>query len=200
MEKLYTVAKTRLEADCGSDHELLIAKFRLKLKKVGKTTRPFRYDLNQISNDYTVKVRNRFKGLDLIDRVPDELWMEVHDIVEEIGSKTIPKKKKCKKAKWLSEGALQIAVKRREFKSKVEKDIYTHLNTEFERIARRDKNAFLSNQCKEIEENNRMGKTRDLFKKIRDTKGTFHAKMGSIKDRNCMDLTEPEDIQKRWQE
>ena len=99
MEKLYTVAKTRLEADCGSDHELLIAKFRLKLKKVGKTTRPFRYDLNQISNDYTVKVRNRFKGLDLIDRVPDELWMEVHDIVEEIGSKTIPKKKKCKKAK-----------------------------------------------------------------------------------------------------
>ena len=200
MEKLYTVAKTRLEADCGSDHELLIAKFRLKLKKVGKTTRPFRYDLNQISNDYTVKVRNRFKGLDLIDRVPDELWMEVHDIVEEIGSKTIPKKKKCKKAKWLSEGALQIAVKRREFKSKVEKDIYTHLNTEFERIARRDKNAFLSNQCKEIEENNRMGKTRDLFKKIRDTKGTFHAKMGSIKDRNCMDLTEPEDILKRWQE
>ena len=200
MEKLYTVAKTRLEADCGSDHELLIAKFRLKLKKVGKTTRPFRYDLNQISNDYTVKVRNRFKGLDLIDRVPDELCMEVHDIVEEIGSKTIPKKKKCKKAKWLSEGALQIAVKRREFKSKVEKDIYTRLNTEFERIARRDKNAFLSNQCKEIEENNRMGKTRDLFKKIRDTKGTFHAKMGSIKDRNCMDLTEPEDIQKRWQE
>ena len=170
------------------------------MKKVGKTTRPFRYDLNQISNDYTVKVRNRFKGLDLIDRVPDELWMEVHDIVEEIGSKTIPKKKKCKKAKWLSEGALQIAVKRREFKSKVEKDIYTHLNTEFERIARRDKNAFLSNQCKEIEENNRMGKTRDLFKKIRDTKGTFHAKMGSIKDRNGMDLTEAEDIKKRWQE
>ena len=200
MEKLYTVAKTRLEADCGSDHELLIAKFRLKLKKVGKTTRPFRYDLNQISNDYTVKVRNRFKGLDLIDRVPDELWMEVHDIVEEIGSKTIPKKKKCKKAKWLSEGALQIAVKRREFKSKVEKDIYTHLNTEFERIARRDKKAFLSEQYKEIEENNRMEKTRDLFKKTGNTKGTFHAKMGSIKDRNCMDLTEPEDIQKRWQE
>ena len=132
--------------------------------------------------------------------MPDELCMEVHDIVEEIGSKTIPKKKKCKKAKWLSEGALQIAVKRREFKSKVEKDIYTHLNTEFERIARRDKKAFLSDQCTEREENNRMGKTRDLFKKIRDTSGIFHAKMGFIKDRNCMDLTEPEDIQKRWQE
>ena len=115
-------AKTRLGADCGSDHELLIAKFRLKLKKVGKTPRPFRYgvgfDLNQIPYDYTVEVRNRFKGLDLIDRVPDELWMEVHDIVQETGIKTIPKKKKCKKAKWLSEVALQIAVKRREVKRK----------------------------------------------------------------------------------
>ena len=111
-------AKTRLGADCGSDHELLIAKFRLKLKKVGKTPRPFRYDLNQIPYDYTVEVRNRFKGLDLIDRMPDELWMEVHDIVQETGIKTIPKKKKCKKAKWLSEEALQIAVKRREAKRK----------------------------------------------------------------------------------
>ena len=114
------LAKTRLGADCGSDHELLIAKFKLKLKKVGKTTRPFKYDLNQIPYDYTVEVRNRFKGLDLIDRVPDELWMEVHDIVQEIGIKT--KKKKCKKAKWLSEEALQIAVKRREAKEK-RKDI-----------------------------------------------------------------------------
>ena len=137
-------------------------------------------------------MRNRFKGLDLIDRVPDELWMEVHDIVQESGIKTISKKKKCKKAKWLSEEALQIAVK-----SKGEKERYTHLNAEFQRIARRDKKAFLSEQCKEIEENNRMGKTRDLFKKIRDTKGTFHAKMGSIKDRNGMDLTEAEDIKKR---
>ena len=111
-------AKTRPGTDCGSDHELLIAKFRLKLKKVGKTTRPFRYDLNQIPYDYTVEVRNRFKGLNLIDRVPDELWTEVHDIVDETGSKTIPKKKKCKKAKWMSEEALQIAVKRREAKSK----------------------------------------------------------------------------------
>ena len=118
--------------------------------------------------------------------MPEELWMEVHYIVQETGIKTIPKKKKCKKAKWLSEEALQIAVKRREVKSKGEKERYKHLNTEFQRIARRDKKAFLSDQCKEIEENNRMGKTRDLFKKIRDTKGTFHAKMSSIKDRNGM--------------
>ena len=192
--------KTIPGADCGSDHELLIAKFRLKLKKVGKTTRPFRYDLNQIPYDYTVEVRNRFKGLDLIDRVPDELWNEVPDIVQETGIKTIPMEKKCKKAKWLSGEALQIAVKRREVKSKGEKERYKHLNAEFQRIARRVKKAFLSDQCKEIEENNRMGKTRDLFKKIRDTKGTFHAKMGSIKDRNGMDLTEAEDIKKRWQE
>ena len=118
-------AKTRPGADCASDHELLIAKFRLKLKKVGKTIRPFRYDLNQIPYDYTVEVRNRFKGLDLIDRVPDELWTEVCDIVEEAGIKTIPKKNKCKKAKWLSEEALQIAVKRREVKGKREKERYT---------------------------------------------------------------------------
>ena len=170
------------------------------MKKVGKTTRPFRYGLNHISYDYTVEVGNRFKGLDLIGRVPDELWTEVHDTVQETGIKTIPKKMKCKKAKWLSEEALQIAVKRREAKAKREKERYTHLNAEFQRIARRDKKAFLSDQCKEIEENNRMGKNRDLFKKIRGTKGTFHAKMGTIKDRNGMDLTEAEDIRKRWQE
>ena len=116
------------------------------------------------------------------------------------GIKTIPKKKKCKKAKWLSEEALQIAVKRRDVKGKEEKERYTHLNAEFQKIARRDKKAFLSHQCKETEENNRMGKTRDLFNKIRDTKGTFHATMGSIKDKNGMDLTEAEDIKKRWQE
>ena len=167
---------------------------------MGKTTRLCRYDLNHIPYDYTVEVRNRFKGLDLIDRVPDELWTEVHDIVEETGIKTIPMEKKCKKAKWLSEEALQIAVKRREVKSKGEKERYTHSNAEFSRIARREKKAFLSDQCKEIEENNRMGKMRDLFKKIRNTKGTFHAKIGLIKDRNGMDLTEAEDIKKRWQE
>ena len=126
--------------------------------------------------------------------------MEVHDIVQETGIKTIPKKKKCKKEKWLSEEALQVAVKRREVKSRGEKERYTHLNAEFQRIARREKKAFLSDQCKEIEENNRMGKTRDLFKKIWDIKETFHAKMGSIKDRNGMDITEAEDIKKKWQE
>ena len=150
--------------------------------------------------DYIVEVRNRFKGLDLIARVPDELWTEVHDIVQEKGIRTIPMENKCKKAKWLSGEALQIDVKRREAKSKGEKGRYKYLSAEFQRIARRDKKAFLSDQCKEIEENNRMGKTRDLFKKIRDTKGIFHAKMGSIKDRNGMDLTEAESIKKRWQE
>ena len=170
------------------------------MKKVGKTTTPFRYDLNQIPYDYTVEVRNRFKGLDLIDRVPEELWMEVHDIVQEAVIKTIPKKKKCKKAKCLFDEALQIVEKRRQVKGKGEKERYTHLNAEFQRIEKRDKKAFLSDQCKEIEENNRMRKTRDLFKKIRDTKGTFHAKMSTIKDRNGMDLTETEDIKKMWQE
>ena len=121
--------------------------------------------------------------------MPDEIWTEVRDIVQETGIKTIPIEKKCKKAKWLSEEALQIAVKRREVKSKGEKERYKHLKAEFQRIARRDKKTFLRDQCKEIEENNRIGKTRDLFKKYRDTKGKFHAKMGSIKDRNCMDLT-----------
>ena len=163
------------------------------MKKVGKTTRLFRYDLNQIPYDYTVEMTNRFKGLDLINRVPEELWTEVYDIVQE----AVIKKKKCEKAKWLSKEALQIAEKRKDVKGKGEKERYTHLNAEFQRITRRGKKAFLSDQCKEIEENNRMGKTRDLFKKIRDTKATFHGKMGSIKDRNGMDLTETEDIKKR---
>ena len=148
------------------------------MKKVGKTTRPFRHDLYQIPYDYTVEVTNRFKGLDLIDRAPEELWTEVCDIVQEAGVKTICKKKKCKKAKWLSEETLQIVVNRRGVKGKGE-------NAEFQRIARRDKKALLSDQCKEIEGNNRMGKKRIfsfekisllenfLFKKIRDTKGTF---------------------------
>ena len=130
--------------------------------------------------------------------MPDELWNEVRDIVQETGIKTIPMEKKYRKAKWLSEEALQIAEKRREAKNK-EKEGYTHLDAEFQRIARRDKKAFLGDQCKEIEKNNRMGKTRDLFKKIRDTKGTFHTKMGTIKDRNGMDLTEAEDIKKNTQ-
>ena len=166
MEKLYTSTKTRSGADCGSDHELLITKFGLKLKEVGKTARPFSYDLNKIPYDYTVEVRNIFKGLDLLDRVPDELWSEVRDIVQETRIKTIPIEKKCKKAKWLSgealqlavtrrkvkskgekemkkakwlsEEALQIAVKRRQARSKGEKERYTQLNAEFQRIARRE--------------------------------------------------------------
>ena len=132
--------------------------------------------------------------------MPDELWTEVRDIVQESGIKTIPIEKKCKKAKWLSEEALQIAVKRREAKSKGEKERYIHLNAEFQKKARRNKKAFLSDQYKEIQKNNKMGKTRDLFKKIGDTKGIFHAKMGAIKDRSGMDITGTEDFKKRWQE
>ena len=147
-----------------------------------------------------MEVTCRFKGLDLKDRVPEELWTEVRDTVQEAGIKAIPKKKKCKKAKWLSEEILQIAEKRTEVKGKGEKERYSHMNAEFQRIVRRDKKAFLSDQCKEIEENNRRGKPRDIFRKIRDTKGSFHAKMGTIEDRNGMDLTEAEDIKKRWQE
>ena len=152
------------------------------MNKVGKLTRPFRYDVNQIPYDYTVEVTDRFKGLDIIHRVPEKLWMEVHNTVKETMIKIISKKKKCKNARWLSEEALQTDEEKREAKGKGEKERYTHLSTEFQRIARRDKKAF-SDECKQIEENNRMGKTRDLFKKIRDTKGTFHAKMGLIKGR-----------------
>ena len=148
------------------------------MKKVGKTTRPFRYDLNQIPYDYAVEVTNRFKRLDLTDIVPEELWTKVCNVVQETVIRTNPKKK----AKWLSGEPLQIAEKRREAKGKGEKERYIPLNSEFQTKTRRDKKAFLSDQCKEIKENNRMEKTRDLFKKIRDTKGTFHAKMGSIKD------------------
>ena len=144
MRSFIQSAKTRPGADCGSDHELLIAKFRLKLKKAGKTTRQFRYNLNQIPYDYTVEVRNRFKGLDLIDRVPDELWTEVRGTVQEIGIETIPMEKKCKKVKWLSEEALQIAVKRREAKSKGKKERYKCPKAGFQRIAKRGKKAFLS--------------------------------------------------------
>ena len=168
------------------------------MKKVGKTTRPFRYDLNQIPYDYNMEVINRFKGLDLVDRAPEELWTGVRNIVQEAVTKTIPKKKKCKKAKWLSEEALQIAENRREVKGKGERERYNHLNAEFQRIARRSKKAFLREQCKEMDENNRMGKTRNLFKKIGDIKGLFLERMGTIKDRDSKDLTEAEI--KRWQE
>ena len=140
---------------------ILIDKFRLKFKKVGKTTKPFSYDLNQIPNNYTVDVRNRFKGLDLTECLVNYGWRFM-TLYSRQGARPCPRKKKCKKPKWLSEEALKIAVKRREVKSKGEKERYTHLNEEFQRIARRDKKAFPSDQCKEIEENNRMGKTRDL--------------------------------------
>ena len=143
---------------------------------------------------------NRLKGLDLVDRVPEEHWTSVCNTVKEGVTKTIPKKKKCKKAKWLSEESLQIVEKRREVKDKGKRERYTHLNAEFQKIARRDKKGFLNEPCKAREENNRMGKTKDVFKKIRDSNGIFHAKMGTIKDRNSKDLTEAEEIKKRWQE
>uniref|UniRef100_A0A670JNS7 Reverse transcriptase domain-containing protein n=1 Tax=Podarcis muralis TaxID=64176 RepID=A0A670JNS7_PODMU len=193
-------AKTRPGADCGSDHQLLIAKLKLKLKKVGKTTGPARYNLRQIPYEYTVEVRNRFKDLDLVDRVPEELWMEARNIIQDAATKTIPMKRKCKKAKWLSNEALQIAGERRQAKCEGDSERYRKLNADFQRIARRDKKAFLNEQCKEIEENNRMGKTRDLFEKIGDMKGTFRAKISIIKDKSGKDLTEAEDIKKRWQE
>ena len=148
------------------------------MKKEGETTRPFRYDLNHISYNYIVEVTNRFKGLDLIDRVPEELWTEVHDIVQETGIKTSPKKKKCKRQSGYLRPYKQL---RREVKGKGEKERYIHLNAEFQRTARRNKKAFLSDQFREIEENNRMGMASYVFMKIRNTKGTFHAKMGTIR-------------------
>ena len=161
-----------------------IAKLRLKLKEVEKTTGPFRYDLNQIRYTYTVEVTNRFKGLDLVNRVLVELWMKVHNIVQKAMTKTTPQKKKCNRAKWWSEEALQVTKERREAKGKREREIYTELNVKFQRIAMRDKKAFLREQCKEREEKNRMGNTRDLVKKIGDIKEIFHVRMGTIKDRN----------------
>ena len=146
-----------------------------------------------------MEVTNRFKGLDLIDRVSEEIWTGVHDIVQEAVIKNIPKEKKCKKSKWLSEETLKIAEKRREGKGKGEKERYTYLNAEFQKIGRRDKKAFLSDQCKEIEENNRMGNTIYLLKKLRDTKKPFNANMGTMKDRNGVDLTEAEEMKKKWQ-
>ena len=167
---------------------------------MGKTTKPFRYDLNQIPYGYTVEVMKRFKGLDLGDKVSEELWKEVHNIVQEVVTKTILKKKKRKKAKWLSEEALQIAGERREAKGKGGRGRYKQVNGEFQRKVRRDKKAFFNKQCKEIEENHRMGKTRALFKKTGDIKDTYHARMSMIKDRNSKDTTEAEEIKNRWQE
>ena len=171
-----------------------------KFKKVGKTSRPFRYDINQILYDYTVEVTSRFKGLDLIDRVPEELWMQVHNIVQEVVIKIIPKKKKLEKVKSFSEEALTNSWEKKRSERQRRKGKIYPTEWRIQRIARRDKKVFLSEQCKEVEGNNRMGKIRDLLKKIRSSKRTFHAKMGTIKDRHSMDLTEAEDINKRWQE
>ena len=153
MEKLYTISKTRPGDYCGSDHQLLTAKFRLTLKKVGKTTRPARHNLSQPPYKYAMEVMNSFKGLDLVNRVPEELWTEVHNIIQEAVNKTNPKKKKSKKAKWLSEEALRITKERREAKSKREREGYIQLNVEFQRIARRDKKAFFNEQCVKLEQN-----------------------------------------------
>ena len=177
-------AKTRSGADCGSNHELIMAKFRLKWKKLGKTTRLFRYDLNQTLYDYTVEMISRLKELNLVDGVPVKQWTEIHNIVQEAVTKTIPKK--CKKTKWLPEEALQIPEERREVKGKGERERCTQLNAEFQRIARRDKKVFSNEQYKKKKRKTiemEMGKTRCLFKKIEDIKGTFHAKMSTIKDR-----------------
>ena len=193
MEKLYTFSKTTTTTHTQTNKQTKnpgapvahIVNSLLQnsdLKILGKATKSCRYDINQIEET------NRFKGLILIDRVLEEPWTMVYNIVQEVVTKNISKKKKCNKAKWFSEEALQIVEKRREAKGKGGKERYIHPNAVFQRILRRKKKAFLSDQCKEIEGNNRMGKTRDVFKKIRDTKGIFQAKMSTIKDRNCMDL------------
>ena len=163
---------------------------------MGETTRLVRYDLNQIPYEYTVEVTNRFREPDLVNRLPEDLWKEVRNIIQEAANKTIPKKKQCKKAICLSKDALQIAEERREAKSKGERERYTQPTIEFQKIARGDLKAFLSGQCKEVEENSRKGKTRDLFKKIGNIKGTCHPKMGIIKDRNGKELLEAEEIKK----
>ena len=174
MKKQYTVSKRRPGADCSSDHQHLTAKFRLKLKKVGKTSRPARYNLNQTPYEYAVVLVNRFKGLDLVNSVPEKLWMEVHHFVQEAANKIIPHKNKSKKAKGLSEEASQIAEERRKVKSKGERERYIQLNADFQRIARRDNRAFCNEQCIKLEENNRRGKTRDFLRKIGNIKVTFH--------------------------
>ena len=180
MGKLSTSAKTRPGADCGSDHELLIAIFRLKLKKVGKTTRPSRYDLDQIPYEYIVEVTNILREWDSVDRVPEELCTEVCNIVHKAVNKPIPKEKKCKKAKCFSEETLQIAEKRKETKSKGERERYTKLNAEFQRIARRGKKAFFSEQCKEIRKTIEKERLDISSRKTREIKRLFHARLYDI--------------------
>ena len=194
------ISKTRPGADCGSDHELLLAKIRIKLKKTGKIIGPSRYDLSNISHEYTMKVKNRFEGLDLVDRIPEELWTEIRDIIKDEAIKNISKRKKQKKAKWLSAEALKVAEERRKAKGNGDEIKFSQLNAEFQRMARRDKEKHINEQCQEIEENNKKGRTRDLFKKINEFKGKFQAKWNMIKDKHGKDLTAKEDIKKRWHE
>ncbi|XP_062826436.1 uncharacterized protein LOC134296169 [Anolis carolinensis] len=194
------LVKTRPGAYCSSDHELLIAKFRIRLKRMGEIHRPIRYDLTNIPNEYAVEVKNRFQGLDLINRVPEELWTEIHNIVQEAATKYVPKKKKTKKAKWLSAETLEEAQERRKAKGNGDRGRYAQLNAQFQRLARRDKELFLNKQCMEVEEDNRIGRKRDLFQKIRNMGGKFQAKMGMIKNKDGKDLTEAEEIKKRWRE
>ncbi|KFD66335.1 hypothetical protein M514_21622 [Trichuris suis] len=193
-------AKTRPGADCGSDHEPLIAKFRLKLKTVRKADRPNRYQLDNIPHDYGKEVMNKFQALHLTNRTPEELWRDVRDIVQGTASRLIPPRTKSKKATWLSQEALRVAEDRREAKRKGERGRFVQLNAEFERLARRDREDFLEEQCTEVEENNRRGKIRDLYKKVRGIKEVFRPKISTIKDENGRDLTNIEEIKKRWRD
>ncbi|CAF1350439.1 unnamed protein product [Rotaria magnacalcarata] len=191
------LAKTRRDADCGSDHELLIAKFQMKLKTKSKTARSARYNLTNISHKYAVEVKNRFDGLDLIDREPEELWSKVRDIIKDKANKNIPNTKTPKKVKWLAADTLKVAEERRNAKGSGDKERFSRLNAEFQWRARRDKEKHINGQCQQIEDNNQKGKTRHLFKKIDEIKRTFHAKIGTIKDKQGRDLMEKEDIKKR---
>ena len=194
------ISKTRPGADCGSDHELLLAKIRIKLKKTGKIIGPSRYELSNIPHEYTMKVKNRFEGLDLADRMPEELWTEIRNIIKDEAIKNISKRKKQKKAKWLSAEALKVAEERRKAKDNGDEIKFYQLNAKFQKMARRDKEKYMKEQCREIEENNRKGRTRNLFKKIGEIKGKFQAKWNIIRDKHGKDLTEKEDIKKQWYE
>ncbi|XP_047106356.1 craniofacial development protein 2-like [Schistocerca piceifrons] len=191
-------ATTRPGADCGSDYELLIAKFWLKLQTVAKSIPTCRYNLNSIPSDYTVEVQNRFNVLELEDKSSQEMWTEVANTVKEAAEKHIPKKRNSKKARWLSVEALQVAEEQRKAKIKGDRSVMFKLNKDFQKLARRDKNIFFNKQCKEVEDSYGMGKTRVLYKKIREIKGKFQAKIGMIKDRNGKDLSEAEDVKERW--
>ena len=194
------IAKTRPGADCGSDHELLVGKIKIKLKKTGKIIGPTTYDLSNVPHEYTVKVKNRFDSLDPVGRMPEELWTEIRDIIKDEAIKNILRSKKQKKAKWLSAEALKVAEERRKAKSNEDEIKFSQLNAEFQRIARRDKEKYMSERCKAIEESNRKGRTRDLFKKIGEIKRKFKARWNTVTDKHGNDLTEKEDIKKRWYE